>query len=219
VALFLGKPLGEGIPLEVRILPVSVARVIVAEPKLFADYAPREPGTPRGLPPAGMSMRPAETKDLEALARLTAEREGYAYAEAYDRRAKELQSLPAADKVLLVATLEAEVIGFGRAKYTQSVQFAPEEPTGPVPDGWYLTGLIIGPTWRRRGIGAALTRQRLNCIAQRAKEAYYFANSLNLASIELHRQLGFEPLQLDFRFPGCHFSGGGTGILFRCQLS
>ncbi len=87
-----------------------------------------------------------------------------------------------------------------------------------VPQGWYLTGVVVAEQFRRRGIGLRLTRERLRWISQRAPEAYYFANSLNVASIELHRPIGFEELQRDFHFPNTHFSGGVVGVLFRICL-
>ena len=189
----------------------------MAEPGLFADYRPREPGTQRGLPPADLLIRPAQPPDGDGLASLISQREGHPFAEVQARRVHELSSPPAADRLLLVAVQGTQVIAFGRAKQVKSVLFTPGEPTGPVPEGWYLTGLIVDPAWRRCGLGAGLTRSRLNWIAQRANVAYYFAKSLNLASIDLHRHLGFAQVQYDFHFPGAHFSGGGVGILFSAR--
>lgn len=59
--------------------------------------------------------------------------------------------------------------------------------------------------------------QRLAWIFHRSDTAYFFANSLNSVSIELHRRLGFEEVQRDFAFPGASFVGGGVGILYRAR--
>lgn len=196
------------------------ARIIVSEAKLFADFLPRQDGQARRLCPAGMVVRPAMPEDVDGLARLICEREGRDFADEQARRSTELRSYPAADRLLLVAMVNGDLVAFGRAKFIKSVQFAPGESTGPVPEGWYLMGMIVDPAWRRRGIGEEITRCRLKWIAQFATEAFYFVNSLNRASIELHRNLGFELVQSNFHFPGAHFSGGGGGLLFKtCMLS
>ena len=52
---------------------------------------------------------------------------------------------------------------------------------------------------------------------QRADEAFYFANSTNRASIDLHEQFGFREMMRDFRYPHCTFRNG-IGILFRLEL-
>ena len=86
-----------------------------------------------------------------------------------------------------------------------------------MPPGWYLVGVIIGPAYRRRGVASELTRVRLAWIAQRARQAYYFANSVNRATIDLHARLGFRQVCRDFTFPNARFSGG-VGVLFRIEL-
>lgn len=68
-----------------------------------------------------------------------------------------------------------------------------------------------------RGIGLALTRYRLKWIAERADHAYYFANTRNHASIDLHTRLGFTELTRDFVFPGVSFTGG-QGVLHRIEF-
>lgn len=73
------------------------------------------------------------------------------------------------------------------------------------------------PDQRRRGIGRALTLARLEWIAARGEKAYYFANEMNRASIDLHAAVGFVELTRDFQHPGAQFSGG-SGILFECDF-
>ncbi len=125
------------------------------------------PKNPRCPPPAGLTLRPAQAQDADGLAKLVAQREGTPRAEVRERYLHELHAPAAENRLLLIAAQDAEVIAFGRAKYVKSARFAPEEPAGPVPDGWYLSGMIVDPAWRRRGIGAELTRRRLAWVAER----------------------------------------------------
>ena len=81
-------------------------------------------------------------------------------------------------------------------------------------EGDFLPGIVVDRSVRRRGVGMALTRARLDWIRERVNEAFYFTNKHNLASIELHRQLGFEEVFRDVWVPGCEFTEG-EGILFR----
>jgi ribosomal protein S18 acetylase RimI-like enzyme len=115
---------------------------------------------------------------------------------------------------LVVAASGGAIIGYGRVRL-----FEPnaEAPPGTAPGGYYLTGIFVLPEQRRRGIGAALTHARIDWISQRAADAWFFANARNTASIELHRQFGFEEVTRRFSFPGLTFDGG-EGILFRLRL-
>ncbi len=159
-------------------------------------------------------LRRAELHDLEALATIAAERDGRALA---DHRAGFEREIDAgsADRLLLVAELGgAAVAGFARATRHEP---GPDAPANSAPPGWYLSGVIVDPAHRRRGIAAALTRRRLGWIAERAGEAFYFANARNLVSIDLHAKSGFVEVTRDFVYPGASFTGG-TGILFRADL-
>ena len=178
---------------------------------LFADYAPRPVDRPRPALPQGILIRHGEWRDVEALGRILGQREGVDQVTAV-ARVNRWFDLPAETNLLLVADNSGEPIGYGRAAFVVK----PQEPGFEhVPAGWYLTGVIVDKPFRRRGIGELLTGQRLAWIFHRSDAAYFFANSLNLASIELHRRLGFEEVQRDFTFPGASFGGGGVGILYR----
>jgi GNAT superfamily N-acetyltransferase len=208
-SLFDGAPAGEVLP------PRSSTP---AGPSLFAEYQPRPMGGTRGTLADGVIVRPAHPNDLDGLAKLIAQRGNRSPDDVRERCACELGALPAEDRLLLIAARDAEVLAFGRARYLASFQFAPGEPAGPVPEGWYLTGLIVAPALRRRGIGAQITRRRLAWVAGRATRTFYFANSINRPSIELHAQFGFRESVRDFKFPGVTFSGVGCGILFSVDL-
>jgi len=118
-------------------------------------------------------------------------------------------------KLLLVAEIRDRVIGFGRALY-----FIPpkDAPRNIAPRGWYLIGVIIHPDFRRMGAATQLTAERLKLISQKGEsEVYYFANSRNKASIDLHNHFGFMEISRDFVFPEVTFDEG-TGILFRADF-
>jgi ribosomal protein S18 acetylase RimI-like enzyme len=179
---------------------------------MFADYQPRAIGDDKDAPPADLIIRHATHVDCSTIAALTAQREGLSQDQALQRATSAL-SKPTDTHLFLVAQSQSHVIGFAKAAY---IQFDP--PVPQVPHGWYLTGIIVDPHHRRRAIGSALTNSRLQWIARHASEVFYFANSLNRVSIELHQRLGFKEVLRDFKYPGTVFSGGGTGVLFRLKL-
>jgi ribosomal protein S18 acetylase RimI-like enzyme len=179
-----------------------------------ADYEPAGARRARAGE-APISVRPATAADLERLAGLAAEREG-GPAEAHrERFAREIERIAAGEeRLLLVAERAASVIGFARARLHVP---GPDAPPNAAPPGWYLLGVVVAPAERRRGVGDVLTRRRLEWIAARATEAYYFVNARNRASIDLHARFGFVAVTRAFSFPGVTFEGD-TGILFRAAL-
>jgi len=179
---------------------------------MFADYQPRASGESTKSIPANMSIHHTSDPDRCAIASLIAQRENLSDDQALDHASSTL-SKPPETNLILVAQIQTDVIAFTKAAYTS---FDPPEPH--VPRGWYLTGIIVDPQHRRRGIGAALTESRLQWISERAREVFYFANSLNRVSIELHQHFGFQEICRDFKYPGATFSGGGGGVLFRLSL-
>lgn len=93
----------------------------------------------------------------------------------------------APDRVVLVAEVKGELVGAAKTHFH-------ERADGDVPAGHYLGGVIVDPAHRRQGIGAALTRARMEWIGSHADAAFYFANEHNTASIRLHEAFGFRPL-------------------------
>jgi len=190
----------------------------MADPGLFARYVPRDFAEPHRPLLEGMRVRPARAQDAEGIARLIRQRNGTSVTEARARCADELRTLSASDRILLVAEHETRVIGFGRASYVARDRSSAHDWAGLRPEGWYLTGLIVDADYRRLGVGHELSRRRLEWIARQAPAAFYFSNSNNRASIDLHARFGFKETVRDFSFPGVTFSGGGTGILFSLDL-
>ena len=178
---------------------------------LFAGYTPRPNPTPRHTAAVQPEIAAADPADVDAIARITFEREGGTYDAARQRAARWL----AADEqqnLMLVARTGGKIAGYARAGFIPGRS----DEEYDVPRGWYLGGLVVAEAFRRRGIGSALTARRIDRLAERgAQEIFYFVNSLNRASIDLHVPFGFVEVRRDFRFPGVTFSNGGTGILFR----
>ena len=173
---------------------------------LFADYDPARRGAP---PPDGLASRAATPGDLPALAALRAERDGMRVEDAAAVFERQLESAGRAEGAVQVALLGRDLVGYG---VVARLAFP------DLPAGWYLGGLVVAPAHRRRGIGARLTRERLDWIAGRAREAYYFANERNRVSIDLHTSLGFREIARDIRVPGVTFTGG-RGLLFVADLA
>ncbi len=92
---------------------------------------------------------------------------------------------PRSDRIVLVAVTRGTLIGVAKTHFHVNRE-------GSSPAGHYLGGLVVGPEFRRRGVGSALTRARLEWIWSRASTAHYFANEHNTASIRMHEALGFQ---------------------------
>ncbi len=184
--------------------------------RLFATFsaAPSVPIAKRATRNA--IVRPARRDDIDTLARIAAEREGgiadthtASFESAIAHAETERNSL------VLAADIDSRVVGFGRARYLG----ARDLPAGdPAPDGWYLTGVVVDPAFRRLGAGSVLTAERLRWIAERADTAYYFANSRNHATLALHERFAFVEIARGPTFAGTTFTGG-EGILFRVDLA
>ncbi len=175
----------------------------------WAPYRPSA-GAAEIDPPPGLRIRRATGADCPTVAAIEADRDG-ADPTAAEARCRDGLGRP--ESLLLVADVSGTVVGFGRI-----VRFTPSAGDGSnVPAGWYLAGVIIVDAWRRRGIGLALTRERLAWIAERADAAYYVANARNLASLDMHSRLGFVESSRDVRMPGLSFEGG-LGVLSRIDL-
>ena len=93
------------------------------------------------------------------------------------------------DRVLVVAGVEGSLAGYGRVRWFSP---SPRTPAGTAPVGWYLGGLVVAPEWRGCGVGAALTRMRVEWVSERADEVWYYANARNVVSLALHAAVGFE---------------------------
>lgn len=180
----------------------------------FADYTPGPTRSTHVALPEHLEIRMATLPDAHEIAVMTADREGYSPEKWLPLVTQGIERSLEGQSLVLVACVDGDVGGYGRASY-----FTP--PVGSTPDtapeGWYLTGLVVKPAYQRRGVGSALTRARLEWIRERSTQAFYFANTNNLATIDLHKEFGFRELTRNFTYPNAVFEGG-AGVLFICDL-
>ncbi|HTR71790.1 MAG TPA: GNAT family N-acetyltransferase [Mycobacteriales bacterium] len=148
-------------------------------------------------------VRPATADDLGACCSLIAAYEGGEPADWLARFAKHLAN---PDGYLSVAVTDGQVIGYGRVEHQLGNPMAAEPR---LPDGYYLSGIVVSEPRRRRGVGAALCAARIDWVAARAGEVWYFTNRDNIASRALHQQVGFQELRA---FSSPHLDGG-WGVL------
>jgi ribosomal protein S18 acetylase RimI-like enzyme len=184
---------------------------------MFAPYEPRETGRPRRPTGDGPLVRAATPDDAGAIAALLAEREGGNLEGRLEKNTAELGRPEIGGKrMLLVGEVGGQVVGFARVVYLVP---AADAPANVIPEGWYLGGVVVTPAYRRRGIGHALTRHRLEWLRDHGvSTAWFFVNAENRASIDLHAPFGFREVTRDFVGAGVSFSGRGEGILYRVEL-
>ena len=105
-----------------------------------------------------------------------------------------------------VAVDDDHVIGYGRVQLQPG---NPVEAAPALPDGYYLSGIVVALTHRRRGVGSAVCDARIDWVADRANEVWFFTNRKNAASRALHRDVGFSEVH-EFSSPRLD---GGWGVL------
>jgi GNAT superfamily N-acetyltransferase len=132
------------------------------------------------------TVSPARRSDIGPCVRLAAELLG---GTVEDRYAKFLRGVQSADELLVVAHHDDQVVGYGRAELWSRPE---EAPPRIAPTGWYLAGLLVAPAVRGRGIGRDLIARRLDWLAQRTADVWYFTNARNRISLRLHADFGFE---------------------------
>jgi aminoglycoside 6'-N-acetyltransferase I len=107
---------------------------------------------------------------------------------------------------MFVAKANGQVIAYGRVAGLAAGEAGPGTPAG-----YYLSGVLVEPAWRGRGIATALTGARLRWVFARTDEAFYVAGSDNTASLRLHAALGFQEMT---RFES-ERSASGVDVLSR----
>lgn len=119
------------------------------------------------------------------------------------------------ERLLLLASSDGKVVGYGRCARSEP---GPDAPPDVAPAGYYMGGLLVASQWRRCGIGETLTRMRMAWAFERAPEVWYFTNARNVASLALHSKLGFVEVTRSFSYPNVSFDGG-VGVLGRALRS
>lgn len=90
---------------------------------------------------------------------------------------------------MFIAKASGQVVAYGRVIELAGGQGGPGTPAG-----WYLSGVLVDPAWRRRGIATELTRARLRWAFARTRAVFYVTGADNLASLHLHAALGFREI-------------------------
>lgn len=167
---------------------------------LFAPFAPDAHGSS-----VDALVRPARADDLAACAELSLNRNGGELDVWFGRLAADLEDPEA---YLLVAEVDGVVAGHAAARWLS----IDAKLARVVTDGWYLTGLLVDPAYRRRGLGRRLVQARLDWLDARTDCSWFFAAATNPASLALHEPFGFVEVTRDFTVPGVRFAGG-QGVL------
>jgi GNAT superfamily N-acetyltransferase len=173
----------------------------------MSEFARYEPDVPRSAAPLDLHVRAGAASDVEQCVALLSAVRGEtpeAWLPMFRR------TLAAPDKLLVVAEVDGQIVGYARA-----VLFVREleAPADAAPDGYYLMGLVVHPRWRRQGIARQLTQARLTWAWPRTDVVWYFASTDNRASIDLHTTFDFREVTRNFSYPGLTFNHG-TGVLF-----
>jgi ribosomal protein S18 acetylase RimI-like enzyme len=91
---------------------------------------------------------------------------------------------------MFVAKADGRVVAYGRV-----MALAGGEAGEGTPAGYYLSGVLVEPAWRGRGIGTELTRARLRWAFARTDRVFYVTGADNAASLHLHAALGFQEIR------------------------
>lgn len=164
----------------------------------------------RRTPPSDVVCRRAGPDDDLVLARLAQQHYG---GDPERWRSQLRRSVERRDGCVFLAEHDGEVVGYGKA-----APCAPRGTEDAAPAGLYLTGVVVAPAWRRRGVGAALTVARLAWSRGRAEQVWAFTNARNTGSLAMHGRLGFVEAGRAASYLGEPFDGG-VGVLLRAEVA
>ncbi|MFJ6770702.1 GNAT family N-acetyltransferase [Kitasatospora sp. NPDC091257] len=167
----------------------------------FAAYAPDPAERPA---PVTAVVAEATGDDVPGLAAIQARARGGSAGDWADRIRRALR---AGRSLVITAKVSGEAVGYA------SAAFLPEHAGDGAPAGHYLTGVTVDPDWRRRGIARLLTRRRMEWAWEGGSAVWCFISARNRASLDLHRELGFEQVEVGASFQGIDFAGGEGWLL------
>lgn len=91
---------------------------------------------------------------------------------------------------MFVAKAAGQVVAYGRV-----LELAADDLGPGTPAGYYLSGVLVDPEWRGRGIATALTDARLRWAFARTGTVFYVTGADNAASLHLHAARGFREIK------------------------
>lgn len=160
-------------------------------------------------PPLPVTVRPANETDLGPISVLMAEREKDRPSRQLRLHRQQLERQTHGIGQLLVAESDTGIVGVAKSRVVTPPSGSPYRTP---PAGWYLSGVVVDPRYRRRRVGRRLTEARVRWVLERAGRVFYFADSQNEVSLALHRDLGFVEVARNIVVPGITFSSG-CGVL------
>src|SRR5215469_11299761 len=154
----------------------------------MATVARRRPPQPGGgTPEAPVRIEPMGIGDVasavELVTRVLKVKPG-------DRGEQFASDITGDSRQMFVAKANGQVIGYGRVAKLAAGEAGPGTPAG-----YYLSGVLVDPAWRGRGIATALTRARLRWAFARTGTVFYVTGADNAASLHLHAALGFQEVK------------------------
>jgi len=162
----------------------------------FEEYDPQV----HGVEDASVVVRHAGSDDAAAIATVDATRE--------PRPPSHLDwvvaQLARGDAIHVVAECHGQVVG------ASAVKVWPEHADAPA--GWYVSGITVMPSWRRRRVGDRMLALELAGVDRLHEPTWSVVNARNGASLDLHARHGFVEVARAAAFAGITFTGG-TGLL------
>lgn len=160
------------------------------------------------------TFRPARPEDAADMDALLGAEDNPEKADARLRKLQGYLSLLKSERTYAVVAEEgSDLVGWSITRH-----LVPDaEVTDATPSGWYLMGVFVKETHRQQGLGHALTQERLDWLAHRAQEIYYFTTEDNAASLALHKALGFVEVRRGVTPERLAFDGGPS-ILFKRKM-
>jgi ribosomal protein S18 acetylase RimI-like enzyme len=107
-----------------------------------------------------------------------------------DREEQFAADISSEQRRMFVAKADSRIVAYGRV-----LELAADEAGPGTPAGYYLSGVLVEPAWRGRGIGTALTRARLRWAFARTGTVFYVTGADNTASLDLHAAFGFQEIK------------------------